>query len=87
MKTPEERKHRRDNRRSALGAILDRVRPLDDDDREALTILIKRAAEILGDGELSSDEVDELRDLLGALVKARRNSPADDLRGLAAREQ
>ncbi len=86
MKTPQERKHRRDNRRSALGAILDRVRPLDDDDREALTILIKRAAEILGDGELSTDEVDELRDLLGALVNARRNTP-DDLRGLADREQ
>jgi len=90
MKTKEERQEerhqRRKNRRAALRSVARSVsRPLDDDDREALAILIKRGAEILSDGEVTDEERAELLALVRDVSEARKNTP--DLRGLAEREQ
>lgn len=72
----EERRQRRQHRSAALRAMLrESVRPLDDDDREALALLIKRGAEILSDGERSDEEIAELRELVEALATARKNTP------------
>lgn len=51
------------------------VRPLDDDDREALALLIKRGAEILSDGGVSAEETAELKELVESLAEARQNTP------------
>lgn len=70
-----ERRTRRANRRTALRAALGRIRPLDEDDREALVVLIKRASELLGDGERSDADINELRELINDLAEARANTP------------
>lgn len=92
MKTQAERKSRRENRRRVLReSISATFRPLDDDDREALTSLIRTAVEILDDGDVSAEEWIEMRELIDAAIEARANTPArdtrDDLHGLAEREQ
>ena len=90
MKTPqerqEERSQRRKNRRVVLRAKLRSVvRPLDDDDRETLALLLKRTGEIFSDGEVSDEERAEWMELARDFGEARKNTP--DLRGLAEGEQ
>ena len=76
MKTKEERQEQRRARRAhILAATRHALRPLDADDRDALAVLIHRAAEILSDGEITQEEHDELAALAGALREARSNTP------------
>lgn len=90
MKTKEERQEerhqRRKNRRAALRAKVRGIsRPLDEDDREALALLLKRTGEILSDAEVTDEERAEWFELARDFGEARKNTP--DLRGLAEREQ
>jgi Arc/MetJ-type ribon-helix-helix transcriptional regulator len=72
----DKRKVRRVARRAKItSAIRTAVRRLDEDDKEALALLIKRGAELLSDGELSQEDVDELKELVGDLGEARKNTP------------
>jgi hypothetical protein len=77
-----ERESRRARRKARRQHLIARVkhaaRPLDDDDREALTQLVKRGAEILGDGVVSPPEIEELKELVGELAEARANTPAKE---------
>jgi hypothetical protein len=75
MKTPQERKQRRDERRRKIrNAITGVSRPLDEDDREAVAILIKRGAEILSDGEVTDEEKADLINLIRGVATARSNT-------------
>lgn len=51
------------------------LRPLDDNDREALNFLIETAQEARADGRLSDGEIDALIDGIQEWRKARRDTP------------
>lgn len=62
-------------------------RPLDENDREALDFLRDTIEEARKDGDLSIEEGLLILDALAAWVVARKDTPVNDLRGLAEREQ
>lgn len=69
------RARRRERIDQCFGRVKEALRPLDEDDKAALTVLLGRGAEILGDGQVSPSEIEELAELVESLREARSNTP------------
>lgn len=62
-------------------------RPLDENDMDALLFLRGAVADAFKDGHLSIEEGLLILEAVRGWVEARKDTPVNDLRGLAEREQ